>query len=456
VIFGFGKKNDSPADDEEEEEMEYVLFQGAVNGKDANLDENKKLAAAGLAAAKELVSDAVGRRSEVTKLEPQGEKAVTTFRVDGIRKPGPKFPMPKANAVTQVLKLLAGLDITVKDKPQVGGIKATFKDNKIEITIKATPVKGGELLTIMYRNLKIKREKPDDIGAPEVLKKTVRDYTAQKKGVVVFAGPPESGLTSTALCLLRCVDVYLYQGFIIGNIGTREVVNVPIFKPEVGHSLDTTIDRIKRNDGDLIFFDTFNNVENMKTGFRRAMDLAVLSEMNAADAADAIIKMCEVVGARDVVCDNLRCVVGHKLIRKLCTKCKEAFRPSPKLLAQIGLPDDTAKLFRKPEPPEPDPKTGELPPPCPLCDDVGFRTQAMIFEMIDITPGIKEVIMSGGDAAAIRAQAKKEKQLTFQTDALRLVADGSTGLEELQRIFRPPTPAGAAKKAVVKRPPPKD
>ena len=216
-------------------------------------------------------------------------------------------------------------------------------------------------------------------------------------------------------------------------------------------------DRIKRNDGDLIFFDTFNNQDNIKTAFRRAMDLAVLSEINSADAADAIIKFCDVVGDRSIVCEHLKCVVGHKLIRKLCTKCKEAFRPSPKLLAQIGLPEETKTLYRKPEPAEPDPKTGEVPPPCPSCDDAGFRTRAMIFELIDITDGIKEVIMSGGDAAAIRAQAKKEKQLTFQQDALRLVADGTTGLEELQRIFRPPTPAGGpAKKSVVKRPPPKD
>lgn len=457
MVFGFGKKNvAADDDDEDEEEPEYVLFQGATNGKDANLDENKKLVAAGLTAAKELVSDALARRSEVMKLDPQPDRAVVTFNVDGLRRPGPKFPLPRGNAITQVLKLLAGLDITVKDKPQVGGIKASFKDVKLEITIKVTPGKGGELLTVMYRNLKLVRKNPEDIGAPEGLKKLIKDHAATRTGLILFAGMPESGVTTTALCLLRSVDVYLYQCVILGSLGTREVQNVPVFKPEEGHTLDTTIDRIKRNEGDLIYFEHLNNAERAKVAMRRASDLAIVSEITALDAADGIMKLIDMAGGdRALACSNLRCVISHKLIRKLCGKCKEAFRPSPKLLTQVGLSDELKTLYRKPEPPEPDPKTGELPDPCSSCDDIGFRTRVAIFESINITDSVKEVILSGGDAAAIRSQARKEKQLTFQTDALRLIADGTTGLEELQRVFKPAGESSGAKKAVVKRPPPK-
>ena len=456
VVFGFGKKNVA-ADDDDEEEPDYVLFQGAINGKDANLEENKKLVVAGLTAAKELVSDALSRRSEVMKLDPQPDRAVVTFNIDGLRRPGPKFPLPRGNAITQMLKLLSGLDLTVKDKPQIGGIKATFKDVKLEITIKVTPGKGGEVLTVMYRNLKIVRKSPEDIGAPESLKKLIKDSTAHRNGMILFAGMPESGVTTTALCLLRSVDVYLYQCVVLGSLGTREVQNVPIFKPEEGHTLDVTIDRIKRNEGDLIYFEHLNDAERAKVALRRAVaDIAVVSEITAPDAADAIIKMIDFAGGdRALVCSSLRVVISHKLIRKLCGKCKEAFRPSPKLLTQVGLPDEIKTLYRKPEPPEPDPKTGELPDPCSSCDDIGFRTRVAIFESISFTDGVKEVIMSGGDAVAIRAQAKKEKQLLFQQDALRLIADGTTGLEELQRVFKPAGESSGAKKAAVKRPPPK-
>ena len=202
----FFKKNAGDADDDEEDEIEYVLFQGATNGQEANLDENRKLAAAGLAPAKELVSEALAERAESLRLEPKGPGSVASFLVDGMRRPGPRFPQPRANAITQVLKLLAGLDVSVRDKPQRGGIKASYRDLPFELTVKSQPVQGGsEALSVMFRNTKTKRVVPEDIGMPENIKLKVRETAANGTGLVLIASPPESGLTTTALCTLRSV-----------------------------------------------------------------------------------------------------------------------------------------------------------------------------------------------------------------------------------------------------------
>ncbi|MBI1312505.1 secretion system protein E [bacterium] len=437
-------------DDDESEEIEYVLFQGATNGIEANLEENKKLVAAGLTAAKELVSEALEEKSEMLKLQIDGKRAMASFFVDGMKRPGPKYPGPQANAVIQMLKLLAGLDITVRDKPQRGGISAKYRDLPFELMVKTQPGQGAEQLTVTMRNLKTKRVTPEDIGIPEVIKAKIRDTAASHRGVILIAGPPESGVTTTALCALRCVDSYLYQCFILGNLYGREVLNVPVFKPEPGHTLEMTIDRIKRNEGDVIFFDEFIDPEVVKTAMMAASDICIMSEMYARDAADAIAKYVGLVGDPITAAENLACVVSHKLIRKLCTRCREAFRPSPKLLAQVGLNEDTKTLYRKCPPPEPDPKTGEEPEPCRACGGLGFRGRVAVFEMIEPTEAVKEAIVAGADPAAIRAAARKDKQITFQKDALRLVEDGTTGLEELKRVFAPPA---GKKKAVRRRPP---
>jgi type II secretory ATPase GspE/PulE/Tfp pilus assembly ATPase PilB-like protein len=447
----FFKKNNDDDDDEDEEDIEYVLFQGATNGQEANLDENRKLAAAGLAPAKELVSEALAERAESLRLEPKGPGSVASFFVDGMRRPGPRFPQPRANAITQVLKLLAGLDVSIRDKPQRGGIKAEYRDLPFELTVKSQPIQGGgEALTVMFRNLKTKRVVPEDIGMPENIKLKVRQTAADGKGIVIVASPPETGLTTTALCTLRCVDSYMYQCYVLGDLGTREVINVPVFKEEEGHTLDHTIERIKRNEGALTYFTEFTDKERVQAALMSADSIAVMAEMNARDAADGLAKLVALVGDATLVAENLSCVISHKLIRKLCPKCKEAFRPNPKLLAQAGLNEDTKTLYRKARPPEPDPKTGEEPEPCRACGGLGFRARVAIFEMIEGTDGIKEVLMSGGDAVAIRAKAREEKQFTFQKDALRLVEDGTTGLEELQRVFAPP--GGPKKKGLKKRP----
>ncbi len=444
------KKNQA-VDDDDSEEIEYVLFQGATDGTEANLEENKKLVGAGLTPAKELVSDALEEKSEMLKLQIDGKRAMASFFIDGMKRPGPRYPGPQANAVIQMLKLLAGLDITVRDKPQRGGIKAEYRGFPFELMVKTQPGKGAEQLTITMRNLKTKRVTPEDIGIPEVIKAKIRDTAASHKGVVLIVGPPESGVTTTALCALRCVDSYLYQCYILGELYGREVLNVPVFKPEPGHSLDETIDRIKRNEGDVIYFDQFVDPETVKTATLAAENVCVVSEMYARDAADAIAKYASIVGDPTLVADHLACVVSHKLIRKLCPRCREAFRPSPKLLAQVGLDEDTKTLYRKAPPPEPDPKTGEEPEPCRTCGGIGFRGRVAVFEMIEPTDAVKAAIVGGADPVAIRAAARKDKQITHQKDALRLVEDGTTGLEELKRVFAPP---GAGKKKAVRRRPP--
>lgn len=454
----FSRNNND--DDDSEEEIEYVLFQGATNGQEANLEENRKLAAAGLPLAKEVVTDALALRAEMFKVEPQGPKALVTFFVDGMKKPGPRLPIQRANALVQILKLLGGGDVKVRDKPQRCGVNAEYRELPFELTIKtrpAPPAKGqkapAEHLTVVFRNTKTKRATPEDIGIPEVIKERVRHYGKSNSGVVLVVGPPESGLTTTALCALRCVDSYMYQCYIIGDLGTRTVLNVPVFEQEEGHTLDHTFLRIQRNEGNLVYMAEFTDPEVVKAVMEASNDMTFMSELYARDAADGIAKYVELVGNPALAAEQLRMVMSHKLIRKLCPKCKEAFRPNPKLLAQVGLPEDTETLYRKARPPEPDEKTSELPEPCRACDGAGFRARAAAFEMIDVSEAMKAVIAGGGDSAAIRKQAKEEKQLSCQKDALRLVLDGSTGLDELQRTFAPPGGPRRKKKPARRRRP---
>ncbi|NQV26338.1 MAG: Flp pilus assembly complex ATPase component TadA, partial [Rhodopirellula sp.] len=258
-------KND---DDDEEEEIEYVLFRGAANGQEANLEENAKLATAGLPLAKEIVTDALSLRAEMFKVEPQGEKALVTFFVDGMKRPGPRLPIQRANALVQILKLLSGSDIKVRDKPQRAELNAEYRDLPFELSVKtrpAPPAKGqkapAEHLTVVFRNTKNKRATPEDIGIPEEIKSKVRHYGKSNSGIILVVGAPESGVTTTALCALRCVDSYMYQCYIVGKMGTRTVLNVPVFKQEEGHSLEHTFMRIQRNEGNLVYMTELTDPE---------------------------------------------------------------------------------------------------------------------------------------------------------------------------------------------------
>ena len=127
-------------------------------------------------------------------------------------------------------------------------------------------------------------------------------------------------------------------------------------------------------------------------------------------------------------------VFSQKLVRLLCTQCREAFRPNPKLLEKVGLPPETKILYRKGEPVV-DEKTGEE-ETCDRCGGVGFFGRVAMIETIIPTESLRQLIATDASAEQIKAHAKNEGGMSFHRDGLRLVAEGKTSLEELQRVFK--------------------
>lgn len=433
----FGRRADED-DEDEEEEVELVLFQGALNGKEPNMKENQRLVQAGLNPAKELVTDGLSRRAETIRVEPKGERSQVAFLVDGMPYAGGKLTKPQGLAITQMLKLLSGLDIKVRNQPQSGGMKAQWNDLPYELVVQTKPQQdGSELLTIKARALKGAIVTPDELGMSADLKKKIRDWTSQHKGLSLSVGAPNTGVTTTAFGMLRGVDCYMFQVHALRDLGTREVVNVSPYQANAEDSLEQTLMRVIRVESDCVFVDPVINAEIAKTLFTMQDKITLLSEMPAKDCASAIVQLVQWVGDASVVANGLMGLINTKLIRKICPECKQAYRPNPKLLAKVGLPSDTKTLYRKPVATENEKGEVEEPDPCEKCNDTGYFGRIGIFEYIEMSDGVKECIIGGGDANAIRTVARKEGMTTFSKDALRHVAKGVTALEELQRVFKP-------------------
>jgi type IV pilus assembly protein PilB len=231
VAFGFGKGKRDDDDDDEEEQVELVLFQGAVNGKDANLAANARLVQAGLMRAKELISDALSRRGEMIRLEPKDKVSLATFFVDGIPYPGARMPPQAGLAVTQMVKLLAGLDIQVRDKPQSGGIKAEYQEVPYTLRVNTFPIQGGgERLIVRAENQTLKLTTMEELGFGAQLKQKVRDLAIQKNGIILAAGPPMSGVTTAAFAMVRAIDAYLYTVYNLADTEAATSGTSPHFR----------------------------------------------------------------------------------------------------------------------------------------------------------------------------------------------------------------------------------
>jgi type II secretory ATPase GspE/PulE/Tfp pilus assembly ATPase PilB-like protein len=437
VIFGFGRRNDDDDDDDDddEEEMDFVLFQGALNGKNPDLSENTRLVQAGLVPAKRLVTEALSRRAEMIRLEPKGKVATASFFVDGVAYPGDRMPAPAGMAITQMLKLLAGLDIKEKTKPQAGGIKAEYDETPYEIRINTQPIKGGgERLIVRARNTNVQMETPKDLGFSDALVEKIRAIGSSKSGLILAAGSPFSGVTTVSLAIVRAIDAYLYSIFCLADLEGRDLAHINMFKWNEGDDFERTIQRAKRSDADVMYVDPLKTKEDARVVLENAGESAFIAEMPAKDAADAIARLCQLVGDPKLVAEHLKLIMSQKLIRLLCTKCRQAFRPNPKLLAKVGLPPETNVLYRPPRPDEDEEEDEE--DICPKCGGIGYYGRTGLMEVIEMTEGIKKIVLAGADPQAIRAQVRKEKMQSFQSDGMRVVAEGKTSLEELQRAFR--------------------
>jgi len=439
VIFGFGKKKKQQQEEEdnEEQELESILFQGATNGVEANLAANARLVEAGLVATKELVADGLSRRAEMIRIEPKGPAALIGLYIDGVAYPGGRLSKQQGFAVTQMLKLLAGLDIKERAKPQSGGIKAEYNDIKYLLLIETFPLgEGVERLVLRAQNTKVKLESPDSIGLPKTIRDRVSALATGKRGLILTCGAPRTGVTTTTRAVLRSIDGYLYQIYSIANVGGEDLLHITQVEREGDEPLETLMTRVRRMEADVIFVDPIRDATTAKSYIDMSKEMAVVAEFTAKDASQGIMQLVQWTGDAALVAENVDCVVSSMLIRLLCKDCKQAYRPNPKVLAKLGLPPETKILYRPGEPvvPEDDPE-GE-PVPCDKCAGLGYLGRTGLFEMLEMTPEMKKAVASGADAAALKALARKEKMHTLQGEGLKLVAEGRTSLEELQRVFK--------------------
>jgi type IV pilus assembly protein PilB len=345
--------------------------------------------------------------------------------------PGGRLAKAEGHAITQMLKLLAGLSVKERKATQSGGIKAEFDSKPYLLGIKSVPVPDGERLIVRVIDTKVKLDTPADLGMGEEMRVKLRDVSAGR-GLILVVGPPGSGTTTTLFALVRNVDAYIYTIFSIGDTEGRKLQQITPLDIDPNDDLATTIGRAIRKEANVILCDSPKDAATFQAMLARHEDVVIMTELAAKDTPSAVLQMIEWSGDPKKAAAGIAAVVTQKLIRVLCPDCRVAYRPKPEFLKKLGLPEDVSALYRKP----PDAQPGGM-DQCENCGSMGFYGRTAMFELLEMTDGMRTVIAGKPDAAAIKAQMKKDKMTTLQQDGMRLVAEGRTSLEELQRVFKP-------------------
>jgi type II secretory ATPase GspE/PulE/Tfp pilus assembly ATPase PilB-like protein len=420
--------------------------------------------------AMEMVYGAIVKRATDIHLEPTEDEMTVRLRIDGMLQPAPGMTRDEGDAVLNIIKVLADLDITEKRKPQDGSFSAEVQ-SVAEVLEKKRPIMGvkaeegdeeeddglGERVItrevdfrvatagsvegekLVMRILDRSRQINDlpRLGMPKRLREQISTIVGEPYGLFVVCGPTGAGKSTTLYACLAEIDRYSRNVITVENPVEYHIDNVTQIEvnPKAGKTFASELRSILRQDPDVIYIGEIRDEETAEIACQAAQTgHMVFTTLHANDTVMALGRLLNLGIEPFMVATSLTAVLSQRLVRVLCPKCKVAYRPNPELLRRANLPVDRIKAFyRPPKPEDRAPDEG----PCEHCGSTGYRGRTGIFELLVINEKIRELIKANPNIDAIRNEAVKSGGLVLlQQDGMRVVIEGKTSIDELLRVAK--------------------
>jgi general secretion pathway protein E len=381
--------------------------------------------------AKELVYDAILRRATDIHLEPAQDQLSVRYRIDGMLHAAEPFDRPTGDAVINIFKVLAALDISEKRKPQDGSFGAKFEGRDIDFRVATSGSKGGEKMVMRILDNAQQVARLDEIGLRPKMVEQIKELVTQPHGMFLCCGPTGSGKTTTLYACMREIDRFQKNIITIEDPIEYHIDNVTQMEinTKAGQTFATSLRSILRQDPDVIMVGEIRDQETATIACQAATTgHMVFSTVHANDTITALFRLLDLGVEPFMIASALSAVLGQRLVRLLCDACKEPYKPKPEFLKKANLPPDKVDVFyRRPTNPE---------QVCPQCGGMGYHGRTGIFELLVITDPIRELLRENPSMNAIKAEARKNGMIYLQEDGLRQVIQGRTSIEELLRVVK--------------------
>jgi type II secretory ATPase GspE/PulE/Tfp pilus assembly ATPase PilB-like protein len=427
-------------EDEEEEKGVPLRFIGkSFNQSEEDTARVKRAEESkGYKAALQMVYEAIEMRATDIHLEPTKEEMSVRFRVDGLLVPTAPFSRHMGDSVLNIFKVLAALDITEKRKPQDGSFSAVAEGRPVDFRVATAGSVAGEKLVM--RILDKERQIIDLtlLGMRDRMRERIDYIVEQPHGLFVVCGPTGAGKSTTLYACLSEIDRYQKNVITVENPVEYQIDNVTQIEvnPKAGKTFASELRSILRQDPDVIYIGEIRDQETAEIACQAAQTgHMVFTTLHANDTVTAIGRLIDLGVQPFMIASALTAVLGQRLVRLLCPDCKVRYKPDPEMLRKANLPADKIKFFYRPPPP-PEPEDGGEPEVCENCGGTGYRGRTGIFELLEITDRVRDLIRENPNLNAIRHEAVKNGMKYLQEDGLRQVIEGKTSIQELLRVCK--------------------
>ncbi|MCJ7458407.1 MAG: Flp pilus assembly complex ATPase component TadA [candidate division Zixibacteria bacterium] len=343
------------------------------------------------------------------------------YRVDGILEPGFILPKKIYSPAVSRLKIMGGMDITEQRIPQDGGIRFNYNSKDIDIRVSSLPIMHGE--SVVLRIL----AKPrfllslDQLGFTGENLVKFRRMVQKSYGMIVLTGPTGSGKSTTLYAALKTLNA------LEKNIITLEdpiESQIPLTKQsqvleKAGYTFAKGLRACMRHDPDVILIGEMRDTETAQMAFRASMTgHLVFTTLHANTASASVARLLDLGIESFIVATSLLAVISQRLLRKVCSKCKTTYTPKEEELAPYHLEKLLNTTLYKGE-------------GCEKCKFTGYKGRMGIFEVLEVTPEINELIARRATSYEIEKTAKFE--FLFE-DGIKKVLAGATTLSEVLRV----------------------
>ncbi|MDD5613468.1 MAG: ATPase, T2SS/T4P/T4SS family [Candidatus Omnitrophica bacterium] len=368
-----------------------------------------------------IIKQAIEEGASDIHIETLENKLRLRYRVDGVLQEKPP-PAPHLKlALVSRIKILSKLDIAEKRLPQDGSFVMKLDNRLVDFRVSTVPTIYGEKVVIRILD---RSQLPLDLTQmgfePDQLE-IFRASINKPYGAIFLTGPTGSGKTTTLYAALDEINS------LDKNITTvedpveyrLEGVNQVQVKPQIGLTFANALRSFLRQDPDIILVGEVRDLETAEICVRAALTgHLVLSTLHTNDAASAITRLMDIGVEPYLLNPSLLLVAAQRLVRKLCSKCKEAYEPTEDILKQLNVKKDL--IFKAKG--------------CEHCRWTGYIGRAAIYELIPVSPGIRDLITKRADAQQIKNLAKEQGCSALWDSGIAKVEAGITSIEEVLRV----------------------
>lgn len=414
----FGQKEVFSAVDEYAKEKEAKLEESEeLYNEDVNSSPIVQLV-------KSMIEQAVRQRASDIHIEPMERQVRIRYRIDGALYERMVYSQRLLSAIVARIKIIGGMDISEKRKPQDGRITQMVDRQEYDIRASVLPTVYGEkvVMRLTSKNALTLEKRRLGLNDEELVK---FDHILQNPhGILLVTGPTGSGKSTTLYTALselnkEDVNIITVEDPVEANIDGINQVQV---NPKANLTFASALRSILRQDPDIIMIGEIRDTETAQIAVQASITgHLVVSTLHTNSAASTVTRLADMGIESYLIADSVIGIIAQRLVRRLCPDCKREYEAPTEEKELLGCNvAEPLKLYR--------------PCGCDRCDNTGYKGRIGVYEIMEITPQLKRVISHNEDAETIKNVALEDGMKTLRMRAAEYVVDGTTSVSEMLKV----------------------